>query len=193
MRVLGLSRNGVKPCKNKNSNQNFNWNRDRKTADSVSQRFSKFLAFYWGLNHLSFLENDAWVHVYDCSISKSSWLNCIFNKNVVCFCLHNYKIAKASILLPPGLNHARTGTSVKIKSPWILKRSKKSHNRLWFCGHNKIKKHTDSSWTLNTILSIIICYSTCQQMNLVLIWKWKINIVVTMRFYLMNEKRWCDN
>ena len=95
-------------CKNMNSNRNFNWNHDRKTADSVSQRFSKFLAFYQWLNSLSFLENDAWVHAYICWISKSSWLNCIFNFYMACG--HNYKIKTASILLPPGCSQHDTWT-----------------------------------------------------------------------------------
>ena len=89
-------------CKNMNSNRNFNWNHDRKTADSVSQRFSKFLAFYQWLNSLSFLENDAWVCAYVCSISKSSRQNCIFNKYMAW--VQNYKITKASIFLPPAKN-----------------------------------------------------------------------------------------
>ena len=70
--------------KNKNSNHNFKWNCDWKTSESVSQRFSEFLAFYQWLNSLSFLENDAWVRAYVCSISKSSRLNCIFNIYVAC-------------------------------------------------------------------------------------------------------------
>ena len=59
-------------------NPYFNWYWDRKTADSVTQRFFKFLAF---------LENDAWV----CSISKFSWLNCIFSTCI----LHAYTIKKS--------------------------------------------------------------------------------------------------
>ena len=47
------------------------------------------------------MENIAWVCTYVCSISKSSRQNCIFNLYVAC--AHNYKITKASILLPPGI------------------------------------------------------------------------------------------
>ena len=39
--------------------QHVRINHNRKTADSVSQSFSEFLAFYQRLNSLSFLENDA--------------------------------------------------------------------------------------------------------------------------------------
>ena len=59
------------------------------------------MAFYQSLNSLSFLENDAWVRAYVCSMSKSSRLNCIFNIYVAC--VRSYKITKASILQPPGL------------------------------------------------------------------------------------------